>query len=64
MKTTPGDIIILHMCNKNYDQMMYGTEKVTYRGECPTQKNGNQETAFMELKTKVDIGNLKFKEIY
>ena len=52
MKQAPGDIIILHMCNKNYDQMManlYGswdmvhdrqtdeqTEKVTYRGECPT----------------------------
>ena len=45
MKKTPGDIIILHMCIKNCDQMMYGscdmvrgrwmdgwTEKVTYRG--------------------------------
>ena len=21
----PGDIIILHMCTKNYDQMMYGS---------------------------------------
>ena len=25
MKKLPGDIIILHMCNKNYDQMMYGS---------------------------------------
>ena len=25
MKKTPGDIIILHMCTKNYDQMMYGS---------------------------------------
>ena len=25
MKTTTGDIIILHMCTKNYDQMMYGS---------------------------------------
>ena len=25
IKTTPGDIIILHMCTKNYDQMMYGS---------------------------------------
>ena len=46
----PRDIIILHMCTKNYDQMMYGscnivcdgrterwTEKVTYRGGCPTK---------------------------
>ena len=24
MKKLPGDIIILHMCTKNYDQMMYG----------------------------------------
>ena len=25
MKTTSGDIIIFHMCTKNYDQMMYGS---------------------------------------
>ena len=52
-------VIILHMCTKNYDQMMYvswgmvrnertdgrtdertggWTEKVTYRGGCPTWK--------------------------
>ena len=24
MKKTPADIIILHMCTKNYGQMMYG----------------------------------------
>ena len=48
MKKLPGDTIILHMCTKNYDQMMYSssdmlcdrqmdgqTEKVTYRGGCP-----------------------------
>ena len=23
-KKTPGDIIILHMCTKHYDQIMYG----------------------------------------
>ena len=43
--TVPGDIIILHMYAKNYDQMIYGswdmvrdgrTEKMTYRGGCPT----------------------------
>ena len=46
MKKTSGDIFILHMCSKNYDQMMYDscdmarngrTEKVTYRGGCPTK---------------------------
>ena len=25
MKKTPGGIIILHMCTKNYDHMMYGS---------------------------------------
>ena len=25
MKKTPGDIIILHMCAKIYDQMIYGS---------------------------------------
>ena len=44
MKTLPGDIIILHMCTKNYDPIMYDswdmmrdgrTEKITYRGGCP-----------------------------
>ena len=25
MKKMPGDIIILHMCTKNYDQVMYGS---------------------------------------
>ena len=25
MKKQPGDIIILHKCTKNYDQMMYGS---------------------------------------
>ena len=48
MKTTPGDIIILHMRTRNYDKMMYGsweivhnrrmdgqTEKVTYEVGAP-----------------------------
>ena len=25
MKKVPGDIIILHMCTKNYDHIMYGS---------------------------------------
>ena len=49
MKETPRDIIILHMCTKNYDQMINGSwdmvcdrwmdgwmEKVTCRRGCPT----------------------------
>ena len=46
MKIKTSEDIILHMCSKNYDQMMYDscdmaqngrTEKVTYRGGCPTK---------------------------
>ena len=31
-KKTPGDIIILHMCTKNYDQMMYGSWDMVHDG--------------------------------
>ena len=35
MKKTPGDIIILDMCIKNYDQMMYGSsDMVRDRRNC------------------------------
>ena len=35
MKETPGDIIILHMCTKHYDQMMYGSgDMVRDSGNC------------------------------
>ena len=55
IKSTPGDIIISHMYNKNNDHMMYGSwnmvcngrtdrqmEKVIYGGGCPTWK-GNMK---------------------
>ena len=35
MKKIPGDIIILHKCTKNYDQMMYSSwDTVCYRCNC------------------------------
>ena len=50
-KKTPGDVIILQLCTRNYKYMMYSSwdmvcngwadglmEKVTYRGGCPTSK--------------------------
>ena len=44
MKKMSREIMMLHMCTKTYDQMMYsfwdmlheGWTKVTYRGGCPT----------------------------
>ena len=32
MKKTFGDIIILHICTKNYDQMMYGSSDLVCDG--------------------------------
>ena len=33
MKKTPGDIIILHMCNINDNHMMYGSRDIVYDGQ-------------------------------
>ena len=72
MKKTSGGIIILHMCIKNYDQLMYGTwdivrngrtdrrtEKVTFRGGCPTQKK--LRWWFFLILLKKCEGDLKIK---
>ena len=32
MKKMPGDIIILHMCTKNYDQMIYSSLDIVHDG--------------------------------
>ena len=37
MKQTPGDIIILHKCTKNYDQMIYSSWDMV-RGRFKSQK--------------------------
>ena len=33
----PGDIIILHMFTKNYDQMMYGSWDMLHKGRMDEQ---------------------------
>ena len=33
MKEMPGDIIIFHMCTKNYDQMMYISSDMVCKGQ-------------------------------
>ena len=38
MKKTPGNIIILHMCNQNYDQMMYSSWDMLCDGQTDRQK--------------------------
>ena len=40
VKKTPGDIIILHMCTKNYDQMMYNSLDVVRDGRTDGQTDG------------------------
>ena len=43
MKKTPGDIIILHMCAKNYDQMMYGSWDMVCNGRMDKQTDRQTE---------------------
>ena len=40
MKKTPGDIIILHMCAKSYDQMMCGSWDMVCNGRMYGQTDG------------------------
>ena len=42
MKKIPGDIIILHMCTKNYDQMMYDSEDMVHYGR--TDRHANKKS--------------------
>ena len=44
MKKTPGDIIILHMCTKNYNQMMYGSWDMVRHGRTDKWTNGKSDT--------------------
>ena len=37
MKKTPGDINILHMCTKNYDEMMYSSRDMVRDGRTDRQ---------------------------
>ena len=42
-KKAPGDIIILPMCTKNYDQMMYGSLDIKCDGWTDRRMNGQTE---------------------
>ena len=39
MNKTSGDIIILHTCTKNYDQMMYGSWDMVHNRQMDRQKD-------------------------
>ena len=43
MKKNPGDIIILHMCTKNYDQMMYSSWDMVHNRQMDGQKKWHIE---------------------
>ena len=40
---TPEDIIILHMCTKNYDQMMYGSWDIVCDGRTDGRTDGKSD---------------------
>ena len=42
-KKNPGDIIILHMCTKNYDQMKYGSWDMVRDGQMGRWTDGKSD---------------------
>ena len=40
MKKTPGDIITLHKCTKNYDQMMHDSWDIVHDGQMDRWMDG------------------------
>ena len=43
MKKMPADIIILRMCTKNYDQMMYGSQDMVHNRRIDRQTDGKSD---------------------
>ena len=43
MKKNPGDIIILHMCTYNYDQMMYSSQDMVLQRWKKRQTDGKSD---------------------
>ena len=52
MKKMPGDIIILHMCTKNYDQMMYSSWDMVHN----RWKDRCTDRQMDEWKWHIDLG--------
>ena len=46
MEKAPGDIIILHMCTKNDDHMMYGSWDMVRDGCSDGQTDGKSDITF------------------
>ena len=55
MKKIHGNIVILHMCDKNYDQMMYGSGDMA----CDTQPDGKSDIKRWVLQLKIMTFNRK-----
>ena len=51
MKKRPGDIIILHMCTENYDQMMYSSWDMVHNRWMDQWKKWHIEVAAPPKKT-------------
>ena len=63
MKETPGDIIILHMCTKTYDQMMYGSWDMLREGRTDGRTDGKwhiEVGAYLKNHDWLDLVHLKF----
>ena len=72
-KKTPGDVIILHMCTKNYDQVMYGSWEMVCKGWADGQKKWhievgappkNKNKKLFEVVQKAMESCFHFKKLY
>ena len=52
-KKPPGDIIILHMCTKNSNQIMYGSWDMVDEERTDRQANGGKEGRTGEREEKM-----------
>ena len=57
-KKMPGDIIILHVCTKTYDQMMYSSGDTVRDGETDGRMNRTEEQTDRQKKWHIEVGAL------
>ena len=60
----PGDIIILHKCNKNYGHMMYGSWDMVHNGRTGRRKNWHIEVGANVEFSKIEIPNSYARDDY
>ena len=53
MRKKPGDTITLHMCTKNYDQMMYGSWDMVHNGRMDGKSDIKRWVPHLKIKSAI-----------